>query len=550
MPPTMKPHIKLRVDGHHEVIRPGAVAHAGADRSSQQLASWLPFQGSPDSDLLEELPTLVSRSRDLIRNNGVAQGAMQTITDNVVGVGLRLSAMPDYRALGWPRDQAEAWSNQVEALWRGWADSTDCDAGDSLNFAGLTTQIFRGSLYNGEGLALPLWLPRPASWATRVQVIEADRLSNPNGQMDSALLRNGIEVDRYGAPVAYWIRTSHPGDVMLGIGPVAGEWQRIPARTAWGRRRIIHLHDKERAGVSRGKPILSAVLQQFKMLDKYKSAELDAAVVNALIAAFIETESTMEDLIALMGGNADSTRDYLTQRAGNRAKFKSGSIVPLYPGEKLASFAPGRPAAGFEPFVSAVLKYIGTGLNLPYELLMKDFSKTNYSSARAALNEAWRYFKSRREWLASGWARPVYELWLEEAINAGLVEAPDFYRFRAAYCRCRWIGTGRGWVDVQKEAAAAELRMRIGVSTLESECAEQGLDWEEVLEQRAVEMAFAQRLGVPLNTSATPATPAATDSHVDDVDREAEPNDPGEPQSQTALPTTPAASGFLIGAAA
>ncbi len=91
----------------------------------------------------------------------------------------------------------------------------------------------------------------------------------------------------------------------------------------------------------------------------------------------------------------------------------------------------------------AVLRHIAAGLNLPYELLLKDFSKTNYSSARAALLEAWRYFHGRRRWLMDYWLRPIYELWLEEAINSGLVEAPDFYAKRYAYSRCRFIFGGR-----------------------------------------------------------------------------------------------------------
>ena len=104
----------------------------------------------------------------------------------------------------------------------------------------------------------------------------------------------------------------------------------------------------------------------------------------------------------------------------------------------------------------------------------------------------------RRQWLATYWAQPVYELWLEEAIGRGLVEAPgwDDPRMRAAYLRTRWIGPGRGWVDPVKEAQAAKLRMETGISTLEDECAEQGRDWEEVLEQRAREKARAGELGV------------------------------------------------------
>jgi lambda family phage portal protein len=236
-------------------------AHQGASLTSRELASWLPAQGSADADLLPDLPTLVSRSRDLIRNHGIASGAMQTLVDNVCGAGLRLSSTPDYRALGRDKDWAEEWSQRVESLWRSWADTIECDAANSLTFSGLTAQVFRSALLNGESLALPLWVPNPtARFGTRVQVIEADRLSNPNLRIDTANLRGGVEIDSNGAPVAYWIRKSHPGDALIGGALFDAEWERVPAFTPWGRRRVIHVHDKERTGQTRGKPMLSSVL--------------------------------------------------------------------------------------------------------------------------------------------------------------------------------------------------------------------------------------------------------------------------------------------------
>ena len=57
-------------------------------------------------------------------------------------------------------------------------------------------------------------------------------------------MRGGIEIDRYGAPVAYHIRKNHPGDYW--IGGATDTWERIPAYTDFGRRRMLHVHDVER----------------------------------------------------------------------------------------------------------------------------------------------------------------------------------------------------------------------------------------------------------------------------------------------------------------
>lgn len=503
----------------------GYPAHDGASRVSQQLASWTPFAGSADSDTLLDLPTLVPRSRDLERNNGIAAGGIQTTLDNVVGTGLRLQANPNWRLLGKDQAWAQEWARKTEDLFRLWAESTDCDAGRRLNFAGLTTLVFKSGLLNGDAVALPIWQQDPGSvFSTRLFVIESDRLCNPNYEFDSRYRRGGIDIDDFGRPLKYHIRTTHPGDVFGGFA-VPGVWEEIPATTSWGRKRVIHVGSVDRPGQTRGKPIFSAVMQQFKMLDRYAGAELDAAVVNAMVAAFIETPMEMEALLDMYGGTEGGVKGYMDTKAlpQNRARLKSGAIVPLYPGEKLSAFNPARPASGFAPFMEAVLRHIATGLHIPYELLVKDFSKTNYSSARAAMLEAWRYFRSKRQWLADYWAKVVYELWLEEAINLGLVDAPDFYENRAAYCRSRWIGAGRGWVDPVKEANAALIRMQAGLSTLEAECAEQGADWEEVLQQQARENALRRELGLPIPDFARLSADATKISAAPSVDKQEPP---------------------------
>lgn len=491
-------------------------SHKAASQTLREIASWQPGRGSADSDLLPELSTMVARSRDLSRNHGIASGAMQTLTDNIVGTGFRLSAKPDYKLLGKTKDWEEEWQAKVEGLWRSWSETFMCDVAQSLNFHGLTTQVFKSCLINGEVLALALWLPeRPV--ATTIQLIEPDRLSNPNNSTDSKNLRGGVEIDRFGAPIAYHILKEHPGDYWMS----SLEWEHVPTFTPFGRRRVLHVHDISRIGQTRGKPILSSIMPMFKMLDHYERSELQAAIVNAMIAAFIETPMGGEELNELFGGSSD---DYLNAKKDWQVKLEGGSIIPIFPGDKVAPFTPSRPNSAYGSFVENLLRHIGTGLNIPYELLLKDFSKTNYSSARSALLEAWRYFNGRRQWLADYWATPVYELWLEEMVNKGLVDAPDFYKNRYAYTRCKWIGPGRGWVDPVKEAQACQLRMEIGLSTLENECASQGLDWEEVVEQRVREKNKLKEMGlINENTKQEHLGDDAGDDGNDGGDREGKP---------------------------
>lgn len=505
----------------------GTPAHDAADRASRAFAGWNPSLGSADADLLDELDTIRGRSRDLGRNESLTASAYQTYRDNIVGHVLRLSAQPDYRMLDRDKEWADEWGNGAESWFHTWSDSTECDAARTQTLIGLTHQALTGALMNGDALAIPVWEPRPDSlWGTRLQMIEADRLDAPPLLAHRSDIRKGVEIDRYGAPVAYHIRKTHPGDRDAGFD----DFERIPAFTPWGRRRVIHLYDKERSGQSRGKPIVAAVMKDLRMSGNYAQAELKAAVVNALVAAFIESDLPQDSVAGLFSSpeTQDECRPDLFSywnaafASGNAPRLEGGAVIPIPIGAKLASHNPGRPATAFGVFMNSVIRRIAAGLHLPYELLLKDFSQTNYSSARAALLEAWRFFLGRRRWLADMWLQPVYELWMEEAVNLSRVSAPGFYANKYAWLKCRWVFAGRGWVDPVKEANAAKLRLEAGLSTQEMECAEQGLDWEEVMEQQAREQARRQALGLPMLGTAASGASAPPETDDEDVAQQPE----------------------------
>jgi lambda family phage portal protein len=504
-------------------------SHQGASRDDSAFHNWDPQGGSADADLLPDHDTLMHRSRDLARNNGMMAGGMQTMRDSIVGSVLRLSATPEYKLLGWEREAAREWGNATEAQFRSWFESTEVDAGRTLNGIGLTTLALSGSLLNGDACALPMWLPRAGDkWATKVMMVEADRLATPIEYTNRANIRKGIESDAYGAPVSYFFLKNHPGDSLAGLLGLDGNWglmeyERVPAFTAWGRRRVLHLHDKERTGQSRGKPLVSAVMREFHMSGEYAANELKASLATSLVAAFLESNLDSESAAKLFGEEPRDAWATSVKQAQNIRRLQGAAIIPLPIGAKVNGFAPNRPNAAFSAFMENVERRIAAGMNLSREQLMKDFSKTNYSSARATLLEVWRYFMTRRRWLTDFWLRPLYELWLEEAVNAGVVDAPDFYANRYAYTRCRFIFGGRGWVDPVKEAQAAAIRMDAGLSTLEQECAEQGLDYEEVLDQLQLENRMREDrglspIGVAAKTAASVVVPK--DDNAEKTDKE------------------------------
>ena len=485
-----------------------APAYHAADAFSQELAGWWPGLGAPDHEWSQDRDRTVARTRDLVRNDGWASGAVTKRLDAVVGAQLRLSAKPDWRALGLDADWAAEWAAAVEAEFRGHFDHPMRygDTARALNFGGLCALAYRHRMIDGDALATLPWRPNRGSlYATTVQVVDPDRLSTPDGMVDGERLRRGIELDRDGAAIAYRFRRSHPADWDASFA--SQRWDRVARQTAWGRPQVVHYWDKGRtgrAGQTRGTGLFAPIVERLKMLTRYDRVELQAAVLNAILAAYLESPFDPE----LIGDALDDQR--LTGYQELRGAFheKKGitlggvRIPALFPGERLAFHSAARPATQFDAFEGAMLRNVASALGMTYEQLSQDWSGVNYSSARAALIEVWRGFGADRAGFAQGFPTPIYVAFLEEAIDRGRVSlppgAPGFYEAVAAYSRCEWIGPGRGWVDPEKEARAAVLRMSAGLSTLQRECAEQGLDYQEVLEQRQREIAMMREMDIPL----------------------------------------------------
>ena len=463
----------------------------GASRVLRSMASWIPGLGSPRRDFNQsERRMLVARSRDAMRNHLVARAAITRLRTNVVGTGLVCRAQVDSEALGLSEEEADALNGQLDRLWSLYADDPrECDAEATLNHYQLQALVLVSSLVAGDVLvASPDQERAGCIFSTRLQLIESDRVSNPNGGMDRVDLVDGVEFDALGAPVAYHVCTGYPGEHLA--GKTLG-WERLTAFGAeTGRRRVLHvLADKERPGQKRGMPYLAPVLEPLQKLERYSSAELMAAVISAMFTVFIKKGSEFSAGNLPMTALSEERPDG-DNTADGELSLGEGAVVDLGVGEEPVVANPGRPNAQFDPFFTAVVKEIGAALELPLEELLLHYS-SSYSAARAAMLQAWRFYSLRRWWLACDFCQPSRELVIDEAVARGLIDLPGYGdpAKRKAYCQSIWIGPARGAIDELKEANAAGKRIEIGVSneTLET-AAMTGEPWQQVFSQRVREV--------------------------------------------------------------
>lgn len=435
-----------------------------------------------------ELETLRNRSRDLNCNDPVASSATNTMTVNVVGQGLQPQSRLRAAELGISEDEADVLRRRIEAIFDLWQPGAD--AARRLDFSEIQALVFRKIIEDGEVLLNPVMLRDPSRPLQRaLELVSADRLETPVGKKG---IFQGVELGpELREPVRYWIRQAD--EIYGDMEYPRREFTGIPARDSRGRPMILHVFASEQPGQVRGVPHFAPVLSYFKNLADYLDAEVVAAKVAACLAVFI----TRNDANLPVFPTATET-----QTGQKLDRLEPGMIPYLNIGEDIKVVDFKRGGETFNKFLQGALRIIGNTLGLPYELLLKDFSQTNYSSARAAMLEAWRHFIVWRSWLTRKLCQPVWEMILEESWLRGLLPVKNFYANRAEICRAAWIGPGRGWVDPVKEIVAAKLEEDYDYATLADQCAAQGRDWEDVLEQKAREMKKRQELGLPMPLAA------------------------------------------------
>lgn len=465
-------------------------SHHGASHIKKGLVGWDYSGGSPIEDIDENLQTLRERSRDLYMGVPLATGALKTIRTNVVGTGIRLKPQVDAKFLGLSDDEAKNLEESIEREFSLWADTPNCDYQRLNNFYELQQLVFLSHLMCGDAIALLPYKKRAGSaYELTVHLIEADRLCTPYSKRGDVNISEGVEV-KDGEVVAYHIANFHPLSYKFYQGK--REWQRIEAYGAkTGRRNVIHIMESERIGQRRGVPLLSPVIESFKQLGRYSEAELMAAVVTAMYTVFIESENSNQGEFGL--GNSIPEPMQMDSEDENSYEMGYGSMVELEPGEKIKEANPSRPNTAFDGFVSSMCKQIGAALEIPNDLLLKQFN-ASYSASRAALLEAWKMFKMRRSWLANDFCQPIYEEWFSEAVANGRIYAPGFFDdpiIKKAYCTAEWSGPSQGQLDPVKEVNAAITRVKNGFSTRTKESIElTGTDYDKNISKLTKEEAL------------------------------------------------------------
>lgn len=501
-----------RMFGKKKPAKTAGVAGVGrmfaAARNTTLTSGWQSATSSADMESVSSLTTLRNRSRTLVRDNAHAKRAKTIVVNNVIGqgIGMQAALMNNRKRLV---DEVNA---DIERAWREWCQAEQCHIGGRLHFADLE-RLCMGEVFEAGDVLIRIHRSGRGKVPLSLEVIEAERLADEweAPQVSGNLVRQGVECDRYNRPVAYWVHEFHPGDPRRPM--VQDRLIRIPAEE------VIHLAEISRWPQVRGVPWMHAAMLRLNQLGEFQ----DSAVVAARIGA--DKVMVLEE--AEGGGLAEAlSEDGETVTNDGTLTWNSakGQIDILPTGTKVADWSPEYPNTNFDPFVRAALRDIAAAFGVSYESLSRDYSQSNYSSSRLALlddRDGWRVLQ---QWWIRCFRERLHRVWLEAAVLAraiprisveSYVANPDFYR------AVTWKPRGWSWVDPTKEVDAYKEAVKAGFTTVSAVIAQtaNGLDLEDVLQERQKELAAMDEAGVKTDTD-----PAAAPQPAPTASKPAEPD--------------------------
>lgn len=426
-----------------------------------------------------------SRVRNIERNSDIVASVIYALENNVVGSKLNMQAA----------SKDKEFNEVIEALFEEWQHSENCDVTGAQSLTEMTKMIVRRWVVDG-GILVTYCYDKTMPYGMQIQLREVDDLTSDNNPLlqSGNMICNGIEMTKYGKPVAYYLNQYNPN----GIEELVPE--RIEAS------RVDFLWNKQRPTQYREISNLAKSAVRINDLEDYNDAVAFQQKTAACTSAFIETDNYTN-----APGRPVNTND------GKRiSDLQAGSIRYLKPGEKVKPFIPSGQAAEVESYIVTQQRMISAGQGLSLESATRNVERVNYSSARQNMLADQQTYKGLREFLVEHFLRKLYKRFVQVCYLTGRLDGTAFNPNDPDYFKSKWLTEGLPWIDPLKEANANNVRLGNGGLSFQRYCADNGADWRECLEEMKEVQDYCKELGITLNYMPVVQQPEQTEEGEDE----------------------------------
>ena len=418
-----------------------------------------------------------ARARDLERNSDIAEAIISNLERNVVGSGIKVQP----KVIKTDGTEDEVLNIQIETLWKNWCRARNCDITGQQSFVEMQRMIVRRKTVDGGIFFIKAYTPG-GTVPFCLQAREVDEIDSSIYTVTAPgknRIINGVEMDQYNKPVAYWIKTITPDGLWL------GQSERIIAD------KIIFLFKKQRPSQTREMSQLARTANRVRDINEYVEALSVKERILACLAVFIKK--------AIPGSMGRSISSNIDPKSGYQTKtLAPGMIEQLQPGDDVSVVSPSGQSSNAKDFIAIQQRLAGAGQGLSYEAASRDMSQVNYSSARQGLLEDQRTYSIEQQELVDHFGYEVYTEFIISAVLSGKLDIKDFWTNKERYLRHEWVMPGWSWIDPLKEVRANSEALATGQTTYAQICASSGQDWRQTFDQLAKEQKYAQDLGITL----------------------------------------------------
>jgi capsid protein len=416
---------------------------------------------------------LRTRSWQSFLESEITQSIIKKFTLWVIGSGLKVQPEPVKTVLEQEGINLVSpdFVKQVESRFNLWTASRYSDSSKMFPVDLLAFEAYKNAIIGGDVLVVLY----PEGGNISMQVIDGSHVVSPG--MDSPYekeardrgnrIEYGVEISPNNEHIAYYVRGSN--GKYYRVSRYGEKSHRLMGFLVYGLR--------YRLDNVRGLPLIAAVLETLRKLDRYKEATVGSAEERQKIAYSIEhnADSTGENpLLAKLqqarelgmgeAPESKSISDY--EAAATKVATTTNKQAFNMPIGATLKILESRNELYFKEFYTTNIELVCAAVGIPYEVTMAMYN-SNYSASRAAIKEWEHSMRTSRENFAVQFYQNYYNLWLEMSILTGKIQASGYIKAMnennimalEAYRNARWLGANVPHIDPMKEVQAERLKL-------------------------------------------------------------------------------------------